>query len=168
MDKKTILYLMLGIGVVIIIFSGGWIWIDFSIDCPENRGQFGDKFGAINALFSALAFAVITIALILQSRDLKATLEEMKESKGVSLYQAEIQKISAKISGLSAILQTKMHIYEITVQTIQKTTKQEDKNSLNTKLGAVIDEISETEQQIKINTQELMALTNQDNKVIKT
>lgn len=37
-----------------------------------ERGQFGDQFGALNALFSGLAFFGLIIALLLQSRDLTA------------------------------------------------------------------------------------------------
>ncbi len=41
------------------------------------RGQFGDKFGAVNSLFSGFAFAGIIITLLLQRRDLKETQNAM-------------------------------------------------------------------------------------------
>ena len=57
--------LLLILIVVFSIWSGAWYWIDGHINIgsiTENnaaRGQFGDKFGAVNALFSGFAFAGI-------------------------------------------------------------------------------------------------------------
>lgn len=44
----------------------------------ENRGIFGDMFGAVNALFSGLAFAGIIYTILLQSDELKAQREELQ------------------------------------------------------------------------------------------
>lgn len=43
----------------------------------QLKGVFGDKFGAINALFSGLAFAGIILTLLLQRKDLAATRSAM-------------------------------------------------------------------------------------------
>ena len=40
----------------------------FFISKSEERGQFGDMFGAVNALFSGLAFAGLILTLILQRK----------------------------------------------------------------------------------------------------
>lgn len=51
-----------------------------------HRGQFGDMFGAVNALFAGLAFAGIIWAIILQKNELELQREELahtrKEIKG--------------------------------------------------------------------------------------
>ena len=47
----------------------------------SQRGTFGDMFGAVNALFSGLAFAGIIIALILQKEELALQRQELKETR---------------------------------------------------------------------------------------
>ena len=47
----------------------------------EERGQFGDMFGAVNALFSGLAFAGLIITLILQKRELGLQREELDATR---------------------------------------------------------------------------------------
>ena len=44
----------------------------------ETRGLFGDSWGGVNALVSALAFAGVIVTLYLQNRDLNLQREEMK------------------------------------------------------------------------------------------
>lgn len=47
----------------------------------EERGQFGDMFGAVNALFSGLAFAGLIITLILQRKELGLQRDELEETR---------------------------------------------------------------------------------------
>lgn len=85
----TILILIL-LGVFLIWWSG-WGWIDDNInptsvisDNIAARGQFGDKFGAVNALFAGFAFAGIIFTIFLQSREIRQTKlmleEQLKDS----------------------------------------------------------------------------------------
>ena len=53
--------------VLIMIFLSEW----------SDRGTFGDLFGAVNALFSALAFAVLIYTIILQREEIKQNREEI-------------------------------------------------------------------------------------------
>ncbi len=46
-----------------------------------NRGTFGDMFGAINALFSGLAFAGIIFTILLQRNELELQREELRETR---------------------------------------------------------------------------------------
>jgi len=48
-----------------------WILIDNFIPIFSDRGAFGDKFGAVNALFSGLAFAGVIYAILLQRKELE-------------------------------------------------------------------------------------------------
>ena len=73
------LILLAILGAVFFAWKYGWYWIDQNIN-PENpdnaiaaRGQFGDKFGAINALFAGCAFAGIIFTIFLQSREIRQT-----------------------------------------------------------------------------------------------
>ena len=47
----------------------------------ETRGQFGDSFGAINALFAGLAFAGVIWAIMLQQKELALQRKELKETR---------------------------------------------------------------------------------------
>ncbi len=46
----------------------------------SDRGTFGDMFGAVNALFSGLAFVGVIIAILLQRQELKYQRDELKLS----------------------------------------------------------------------------------------
>lgn len=48
--------IILSVGVVG-LFALCWWWLTVTINNPEKQAQFGDQFGAVNALFSGLAFA---------------------------------------------------------------------------------------------------------------
>lgn len=50
-------------------------------DVLTNPGVFGDSSGAINALFSALAFAGVIFAIILQKKELQLQREELKQTR---------------------------------------------------------------------------------------
>ena len=53
----------------------------FFMSDSEKRGQFGDMFGAVNALFSGLAFAGLIITLILQRRELSLQRDELEQTR---------------------------------------------------------------------------------------
>lgn len=61
-----------------------------------SRGQYGDSFGAINSLFSGLAFAGIIYTIILQQKELKLQRKELfytrKELERSSTAQEESEK----------------------------------------------------------------------------
>jgi hypothetical protein len=64
----------------------------------EERGQFGDLFGSVNALFSGLAFAGLLYAILqrqelaLQRTELKLQREEMAASRTELAAQVQAQK----------------------------------------------------------------------------
>ena len=70
----------------------GLTW--YSLGDDPKRGTFGDMFGAVNALFSGLAFIGVIFAILLQSKELKLQRKELKftreELKGQKL-QLEAQ-----------------------------------------------------------------------------
>lgn len=85
---------------VLVLWGLSWIWINTYITkeklgIPETaiisneelQGVFGDKFGAVNALFSALAFAGIIFTIILQKKELKLQREELEETRGEFIKQ---------------------------------------------------------------------------------
>ncbi len=48
---------------------------------PDGAGDFGGQFGAINALFSGLAFVGVIAALILQKRELALQRQELEQTR---------------------------------------------------------------------------------------
>jgi len=100
----------------------GWI-VSIPILCllfdkPVTVGEFGDMFGAINSLFSGLAFAGVIYAIILQKEELRLqrkelemtrkelsrTAEAQEKSEEVLSAQADSLRLTAKLNGLSALL----------------------------------------------------------------
>lgn len=69
-----------GLSAIIIFYYG---------DTWEARGTMGDMFGAVNALFSGLAFAAILFTILLQR-------EEIKMNRGeIELNRKELKKSAA-------------------------------------------------------------------------
>ena len=66
---------------VLALWAFSWWWINQHFQCHEERGTFGDMFGAINALFSGFAFAGLIITLFYQKEELKLQREELKETR---------------------------------------------------------------------------------------
>ena len=88
-------FLFLGIGVFLIqIVSGIVIALCFST--WTDRGTFGDMFGAVNTLFSGLAFAGVIYAIILQQQELTLQREELKMTREELNRTATAQEHSEK------------------------------------------------------------------------
>ena len=51
-----------------------------SVDPYSDTGPLGDSYGALNTLFSGLAFAALIVTLVLQKRELEASLLEVRKS----------------------------------------------------------------------------------------
>ena len=66
--RNNLLGIMLA--MVLVLFLANFCLIFLPFD-KEQRGTFGDQFGAVNALFSGLAFAGLIYTIILQRHDLK-------------------------------------------------------------------------------------------------
>lgn len=59
-----------------------------------DRGTFGDMFGAVNALFSGLAFAGIVYTILLQRRELELQREELRATRAEMSRSATAQEKS--------------------------------------------------------------------------
>lgn len=91
--------------LVALLWLGNWYLLSMYIKDGQSRGQFGDQFGSVNALFSGLAFAGLISAIILQKRELTLQREqlelqrdEMRESRLQLAEQARIQDESRKVA----------------------------------------------------------------------
>jgi hypothetical protein len=89
----------LGLIAVLVLWTAFWIGA-YLFDKPATSGQFGDTFGALNALFSGLAFAFLIASIDLQRRELRLQREElqmqrqeMADSRAVLALQARAQTL---------------------------------------------------------------------------
>jgi hypothetical protein len=71
---------------------------------PESPGEFGDMFGAINALFSGLALAGVIIAILLQRSELRLQREELSLTRQELRRSAEAAADSAKTFKEQAVI----------------------------------------------------------------
>ncbi len=74
------IWIVVAIGVVLVLWGLNWWGVSKFIE-PINQGTFGDMFGAVNALFSGLAFAGLIITLLYQREELKLQREELQETR---------------------------------------------------------------------------------------
>ena len=90
--KSDYTILIVLIMAVIVIYASSWALVDYFIDHNE-RGTFGDKFGAVNALFSGLAFAGLIFTIVLQRKELSLQREELQLTrKEMEEQTAEFEK----------------------------------------------------------------------------
>ena len=88
--KKNIVWVMLG-GVVALFLLN--LSLMLFVDDPNKRGTFGDQFGAVNALFSGLAFAGLIYTIILQRRDLELQRNDLKlQREELALTRKEMEE----------------------------------------------------------------------------
>lgn len=55
--------------------------VETEVSAANTRGLFGDSFGAVNALVSALAFAGMIVAFVLQRYELRLQRKELRDSR---------------------------------------------------------------------------------------
>lgn len=75
---KSFLWIASGVLVTWIIF---WIVIYLFYGHAAKVGEYGDMFGAVNSLFSGLAFAGIIYTIMLQRRELKLQRSELRQTR---------------------------------------------------------------------------------------
>jgi hypothetical protein len=90
----------------------------------DARGQFGDMFGGINALFTGLAFAGVIYTIVLQRRELELQREDLSMTRVELHTSAEAQKDqvsqleqAARLSALTALL----NVYSTDLQPLRET-----------------------------------------------
>lgn len=77
-DSKANWKILSGLFLLVILIQVVlWILIVSHFASWEDRGTFGDMFGAVNTLFSGLAFAGVIYAIFLQAEQLKMQSQEL-------------------------------------------------------------------------------------------
>ena len=83
-------------GGVIILFLLNFSMI-FFVSGENTRGTFGDQFGAVNALFSGLAFTGLIYTIILQRRDLAMQRDDLRlQREELALTRQEMEEQTAE------------------------------------------------------------------------
>lgn len=111
MKQHRFLFILLGtvaaaqlvFGIVIYCFFQDW----------AKSGVFGDTFGAMNSLFSSLAFGALIYTIILQSSELKLQREELTLTREQLTDAATSQKDQAKYALLAAKISAAISKQEI-------------------------------------------------------
>ncbi len=156
-DRSLFVKLIVGVvllwaisAVLIIFFMNGW----------SERGTFGDLFGAVNALFSGLAFAALLYTIVLQREEIKQNRNEIvlnrKElAKGSKLQQKSQQVLVEQVA--QTHLTAKMNAMRIVVdyynslilspksseETIEKA--KEKRKQIIRKIDVLIEDLSDSE-----------------------
>lgn len=96
-------WIIAGISVFVFLFSLPALVLFFSKAEVTQTGAFGDTYGVLNALFSAMAFAGVIISLLMQRQELRLQRKELSlQREELSLTREELKK-SAKAQEQSAV-----------------------------------------------------------------
>jgi hypothetical protein len=76
---------------VLMLWIASPLALQYLLPKEEARGLFGDSFGAINALFSGLAFAGVIVAIMLQREELRLQRQELEQTREELRGQKEEQ-----------------------------------------------------------------------------
>lgn len=102
LSKKRILLwlrnnlLSVMIVMVLVLFLSNLCLVFLPYD-ENERGTFGDQFGAVNALFSGLAFAGLIYTIILQRHDLKLQRRDLRlQREELALTRKEMEEQTAE------------------------------------------------------------------------
>lgn len=119
-NKRTSLkpFLILAAGVFA-LWLIAWLFIVGVLSDWPSRGQFGDMFGAINSLFSGLAFAGVIFTIYLQREELALQRNELEltrtqlarsadaqeKSEEALKQQVDVLSQTARLNALSSIIE---------------------------------------------------------------
>lgn len=100
-----------GLAVIGVI---GWLLTLLHPFCPQmfplpavaGLGEFGDSFGSVNALFSALALLGVLYSIRLQSKELADTRRELTRTAEAQEKMLEASRRQLRISAESALVDT--------------------------------------------------------------
>ena len=93
MNKRIIVTAVLA---VLVVQAAVAITLYFALTSWTERGQFGDQFGFVNAMFSGLAFAALIYTVHLQRDELSLQRQELELTRGELRRSALAQEASEK------------------------------------------------------------------------
>jgi len=126
MKRDMKIVVLVGTGVLSL-----WVGSGVLLYCLPDRGTFGDMFGAVNSLFSGLAFVGVVFAILLQREELQLQREELIDTKKTLKETSESQELSAKslfLQAQSTRSSYQLQALSIALEIVQKQIK-EDRNA---------------------------------------
>lgn len=92
--RKNLVWIMLSVVITLFLLN---LSLVFFVDDASDRGTFGDQFGAVNALFSGLAFTGLIYTIILQRRDLAMQRDDLRlQREELVLTRQEMEEQTAE------------------------------------------------------------------------
>jgi len=85
-------WIFLAVLIVLLIFFGFWSINRYWHPLPPTAAEFGDSFGAANALFSALAFAFLIVTVLMQRKELEFQRQELRDTRKEFITQNKTLK----------------------------------------------------------------------------
>jgi hypothetical protein len=114
--------------IIPIIFD--WIAVEaYSKDNLARTGTFGDTFGAVNALFSGLAFAGVAVAVVFQWKELQHLEEQTAIVKRQSREAEDERKKAERYASLTASLNAATSLTQAFSRSIEFTMAYGEKSS---------------------------------------
>jgi hypothetical protein len=95
---------------ILLLWGGSAALLLYCFPESEAHGTFGDMFGAVNALFSGLAFLGVIVAIILQRQELELQREELRASREAQQELARSQREQLSIYTFHTKLEALNHI----------------------------------------------------------
>lgn len=102
--------------IVIALCVAYFFIIRAKISSPEERGTFGDMFGAVGALFSGLAFAGVIVTMLQQKEELELQRQEISQTN----RELELQRREMNEQNRSIMLQRFENTFFNMLETLQK------------------------------------------------
>ena len=151
MNKLTLIL----IALIIFLWAGSPFVLNFFLNDTVKQGAFGDSFGAINSLFSGLAFAGIIYTIALQRKELELQREELKLTREELQKSAEAQTEASKTLSITAQLNSltaKLNHYGKTLIGLKQDHSHKDYGkikSLEEEIKAILNKISKLEEELE-------------------
>lgn len=98
-EHRLLVALLVAVAALQIAFG---VVMHLTFENWSESGVFGDTFGAVNSLFSSLAFGALIYTIILQSKELKLQREELALTREQISDSAVSQRDQAKYTLLAA------------------------------------------------------------------
>jgi len=122
-EKFPVWRVLLLLAVIVAVWITAWWGIPQLYPKRDEAGQFGDMFGAVNALFSGMALAGVVVAIWLQSRELALQRKELRSQKEQLQRQGDtshLQRLETTFFQLlrrqSEVLEAMVHPGNLTIR----------------------------------------------------
>src|SRR6266571_2806635 len=104
MERVTLRFIIIAACVIIVVWAIGGAVV-YVTQPAADRAAFGEMFGAVNALFSGLAFAGVICAILLQREDLSLQRTELQLTRAQHTASAKANRAAAESLADQARLQ---------------------------------------------------------------